>query len=711
LETTNRQSYSFFSCFRPGLKHLLVVSLYILLASFAAYSQELPETDSEETETAEGVKVVSGGNTLTAKNMSYDSNQGMVEAEGEVKLEDNKGNIFYADKAKFNEDLTEGTADNVSADMNDNSKFAANKAVKESSTIMSLMDAVYSPCSLCRDGNPATPIWKINAKKVTLNDEDERVYYKHATFDLYGLPLFYTPYISHAAPGSKRKSGFLPPSYANSTTLGFTLTTPYYYNIAPNMDATIEPVFTSYEDIILLGEFRHLINSGSYELAGSITNPTERNDSGSRVSGQEIRGHIQGKGNFNINEEWSWGFDAKRSSDDTYLQRYKFGYEDVLTSKIFTNKITGRNYIGAEAISFQGLNANDNPKTTPLILPLINTHHEIPANYMGSHYEIDGNILLMDRDTGVKSRRLSSTAAWVLPHTTNSGHFLELKTSLRGDLYNIEDVVSDNNITKDGYIGRAIPEAQIGWNYPLIRYSKSNKIFLEPVAEVIYSPNGGNPDKIPNEDSQSLELSDVNVFSNNHFTGKDRVEGGFRSNYGLRGGIFSDVGDINFLLGQTYKAKNDKSFSVQSGLDDNFSDYVGRVGMVLNKNLSLLYRFRTDKDSFVMRHNEVGAGLTVDRLSVSSSYVIIDEESEELDAHEVTGSASLKLTDGWTFTTNGRRNLAENGGPVNAGLGFTYDDECLRLIIGWTKDFTRDRDIQPDKIYSFKLVLKNLGQS
>ena len=673
-------------------------------------ADELNYLEKESKVTAKGdVHIEYQERTLKADEVTYNQETGVITAQGTVNLEDKRGNSFYAESAEINDKLTQGRVLHVTGKLGDGALVAANEVIRESATFTVFHDGVYSPCKVCKKKHNGKPLWQISARKVKLDEEENKLTYNHATFDIFGMPVLYTPYLQHYTPASGKKNGFLIPSYSQVSTLGVTVEVPYYINIAPNMDATVTPIFTSQEGNILAGEFRHLLRSGSYELSGSITNPQERDLNGNRVAGHEVRGHIEGMGKFDLGDNWVWGFDGKRSSDDTYLQRYRFGNEDVLTSKAYIENISGRNYLGATALSFQGLLPTDDPDTTPLILPLVNAHYEIDAGYRNSRWLMDGNALVLDRGEGVESRRLSSAVGWNLPFTTQNGQLIEFTTSLRGDVYSVENVVTGAGV-KEGSVGRVIPEVRAEWSYPLARSGENHRIFLEPIVDLILSPNGGNPDMIPNEDSQEVEFSDVNLFSNNHFTGLDRVEGGFRTNYGVRGGVTTSLLDTDFLLGQNYRANQDRNFTTESGLDEHFSDYVGRVTVRDNKYTNVSYRFRTDKEDFVMRRNEVSLGLNFDKFGIAASYLSLDEDNDVFDREEAAGRARIRLSEHWSFTANGRRNLEGDGSWISVGAGLVYEDECLRLQSGMKREFLRDRDIEPNTSYLIKISFKNIGR-
>ncbi len=666
------------------------------------------------------VQVVQGSRVLVADKVTYDKKNDSVRAEGHVSLTDEKGNVFFGDSVQLKGTLKQGFVDNFSARFSDNTLIAAKKAEKVDENVTVLQRAVYSPCSVCKDEPTAAPLWQFKARKATIDEKKQKVVYRDAFFEVKGVPVLYTPYMSHATPGADRKSGFLVPKYSSDKLLGTVVELPYYYNIAPDKDLILTPIITSNEGPVLAGEYRQMLKSGSYSLAGSITNPDQVDDSGNGVPGQKVRGHVEGKGEFNINDVWMWGFDGKRSSDDTYLRRYHFGEEDVLTSKIYTVGIKDRDHTKVEAITFQGLSATDDPGKTPLILPHANSHWERYAGFRNSKWTMDADFLALKRDEGVSSNRESVKAGWELPYLTKSGHIFTFKTSVRGDNYFVdnvpENVYDPNSETHDGQVARVVPEAEAEWKYPLMKNSKNMQIILEPTTDLVVSPYGGNPNKIPNEDSQDVEFSDENLFDANHYTGLDRIENGPRVNYGLRGGIYNrNVGDVGFLFGQNYKLKEDSGFSDESGLGDQLSDYVGRISYQRNKLFNIAYKFRLDKDNFLLNRSSLSTEIDVSPVKFNLDYVYTNDNfisttttTSSPSREIVIGGASWDVTKNWTLSGNGNRNLAD-GEWVATRAELLYKGDCVNVGLSWLKEYTSDRDIRPDTSISLRLYLKNFG--
>ncbi len=666
------------------------------------------------------VEITQGKRILLADSLTYDKDNNIVNAHGNISLLEPGGTVIFSDHVELRDDLKTGIVENFSARFSDNSLVAANSGERIDEDKIVIKQVVYSPCPLCKETPDKDPLWQVSAKEATIDSKDQRVIYNNAFFEIYGVPTLYTPYFSHPTPDADRKSGFLIPKYTHDGIFGTSVKTPYYYNIAPNMDATISPTFTANEGGILAGEFRHLVPEGEYFLKGSITNPEKVDASGNKIDGHDVRSHIEGKGEFAINDSWNWGFQGKRASDDTYLKRYNFGDEDVLTSSLHANKIENRDHILINTISFQGLKTTDDPGETPLILPYAESHTERSIGESGARAALDTNILALTRDEGASSNRISLKGTVSQPYITKSGSVFEAAASLRGDGYVVNDVEDPSNPanTLDGYEERVIPEANLKWSLPMVKKGGERHYLIEPITNFIVSPNGGNPDKIPNEDSQDIEFSAENLFENNHFSGYDRIEHGPRVNYGLRTSV-SDYkkGDVNFLFGQSYRANENPDFSVPSGLSDNLSDYVGKLSYNKNDIFDVAYKFRFDKDSFAIRNNTVSGTVNYAPVRFTMDYVAINENSAatlsttapDENREVIIAGTNIDLSEKWEFEANGNRNLA-SGEWVSTKSGFVYKGACVDFSLNWLREYTRDRDIQPNSTFSFQVNLKNMGQ-
>ncbi|PIR31634.1 MAG: hypothetical protein COV36_07685 [Alphaproteobacteria bacterium CG11_big_fil_rev_8_21_14_0_20_44_7] len=663
--------------------------------------------------TASGkVEILKGETVLFADKITYNQKTNIVEAEGNVALAGPDGNAVFVDKFTLKDDLSEGVIKYFRARLDDGSLIAAAEAKRINESRIEMKKAVYSPCPVCEATPESDPQWQIKAEEVELDEIEQTVTYHDAFLEVYGTPVLYTPYFRHPTPGADRKSGLLMPELSSDSNLGTTLTVPYYFNLAPNYDVTLAPTITTDEGLILAGEFNHLTNYGEYHLNGSFTRPRKFSELASSEQDKEWRGHIKGNGLFDITENWDFGFRGELSSDDTYLRKYNFNNTDMLTSRAYFERIKERNYSIIQTVYFQGLLEQDDNDRIPFALPYIRNHFEtekgILPYFSGSRLYMDLSGFAVSREVGTDNQRVSLSGGAIIPYITSGGHVLEAQATLRGDYYNQDDLLAGRNGEKT----RFIPEASIKWSLPLVKqFEGGGSMTLEPTAKIVFSPSEDYNDGIVNEDSQDVEFSDLNLFSNNRFRGLDQVESGTRAYYGLRGGYYEDEVDISYTFGQNYRFKEPQNLPRNTGFEDNASDFVGRVGVNLYNTLDLSYRFRLDKDNLAARRNEVDATLDYSPVMLNLNYLSLDYDLLDPtdNREEITGNAQVKLDDEWSVLFSGRRNLNDKQN-IDAATGIRYEGECVDITASVRREFISDRDFEAGTSFDLKIGLKNLGE-
>lgn len=234
------------------------------------------------------VDITRGDRRLLADSIRYREADDRIDAVGNITLLEPTGEAIYADLMSLSGDLKDALIEELRARLGGESRVAATSARRVDGTRTEMDQAVYSPCPICEESG-REPLWQISASEVTHDDETSEIVYKHAFFELFGVPVFYTPYFAHPDRSVDRKSGFISPSAGTDTELGFTLETPYYFALAPNYDLTLAPIFTSNEGVVLASEFRHRVTNGRYDLGGSITRGSEAEQSDADESNKEDR--------------------------------------------------------------------------------------------------------------------------------------------------------------------------------------------------------------------------------------------------------------------------------------------------------------------------------------------------------------------------------------------------------------------------------------
>ncbi|MEX0838592.1 MAG: LPS-assembly protein LptD [Parvibaculum sp.] len=660
------------------------------------------------------VEIAFGDRVLLADRVTYDETTGVVTADGNVSLLDPQGDVAFADRLVLRNEMKDGVIQTLRILLSDNSKLAGHDVVRTGGNMTTLHRGVYSPCDICEEKGHTTPLWQIKAFRVIHSKEEQRIIYEDAYLEFFGVPVAYVPYFSQPDPTVKRQSGFLPPKLASSTDLGQEVEIPYYWAVAPDKDVTLMPRFTTKEGIVYKGEYRQRVESGAFKFFGTGTWP--RTQTQGTPGDAHFRGSLFGDGGFIIDENWRWGFRSELASDDTYLRKYDLSSATDLVSNINARYANGRNSFTADAYYFRGLLATDQNATTPWVAPLLQYNYSYPEQMAGGRVGFSANAMVLDRRQGASSRRVSTTINWDRRKTSAAGFVYRLFASLRGDVYSVSGVQDPSlpAVTfENSTIARALPTIGTEWSYPLVRSDDNFRQVIEPIVQLIYSPNIGNTVEIPNEDSLSFEFDDTNLFSEDRFSGLDRWETGARANVGVRYTVFTpDGGEASAMIGQSYRIEENSSLTSDTGLRDQTSDYVGSVTIAPSNDFLLSYRFRIDDERYKIRRNEVNFLGHVDRWSgqFGYAYFAADQSVTFTSREEVFLGAAVKLDDYWRAFGRTRQDIA-NDRAVENRIGFGYEDECFDFSLSFNQSFTSDRDIEPEKSVILQITLKTLGEA
>ena len=691
----------------------------VLKADELTYDQEL------DIVTASGhVEITQGDRVLRADTVSYNRRANLVTANGNVTLLEPTGDVLFADYVELTDDFKNGAMQNFRALLADQSRLAAVSARRVDGHLTAARKAVYSPCDLCKTDPSRAPIWQIKADKVGHDQETHQVTYNDAQVEIFGVPVAYTPYLSHPDGTVKRESGLLAPEFGNSSVLGSLITLPYFQTLGPSADFTFEPIFLTKDNPVAAGEYRQRTRTGILETSASITSSRRRDQNGNELPGNETRGHVKGAGRFDINDDWRWGFDAARASDDTYLQRYKllqryrFLDQNTLTSNVFAERYVGRDYAAFNGYAFQGLRPTDNPGLAPLVLPLAEYCASGERGEYGGRFTVDANALSIYRSEGTRTQRLAVQGGWDLPYVAPSGEIYTLTGRLLSIGYYTDNIGQPNDAASPsdgGFAGRVVPEISLGWRYPFVRQDQTFRTILEPVASFVAAPNYGNQSRFPNEDSQGVDLDTTNLFRLNRFTGYDRIEGGQRFNYGFNADVtrLANSMKLSGFLGQSYRLQDQNAFPSGSGLETQQSNIVGKVLFIPHPWLSSTYSFQLDKDNFEARRNVAGFAIGPSAFRLALSYVFFDKSTQPgltQDIEQVSSVLNVNLTPFWRIQLRDVRSIGEDAGQLLGGASLVYEDECILAGVDFSRSRVGTADNPPSTTILFRIVLRNLGE-
>lgn len=649
------------------------------------------------------VEIIYGPRSLLANKVTYNQKTDVVTADGNVSMTDETGKVLFGDKIEITGDLKDGVIYNIGLVLEDKSRVAGNGARRSNGVVTEVNHAVYSPCNLCEEDPTAAPLWQIKAVRVVHDSEEKLVTYNNAWLELFGVPVAYTPYLSHPDPTVKRRSGLLAPSFTNSSDLGLQVRAPYFFAIDDHQDATFTPMVSTKGGQGAIGQYRRNFKNGFITADGSFV--ADDPDRG-------LRGYVDFESQVHIDKTWRAGLDVETASDDTYTRRYGFYTEPVLVSRGYMEGFRGQNYQVLNTYAFNDLRPNANPDDSPVVLPMYDFNYSGKRDRLGGFASFDFNALNIARDSGTDTRRLALRPRWDRPFSGPFGELYNASVSLAADAYHASGVERENGTTYTGASGRLVPRASFSWRLPLVRPGTEYSQTIEPIASVVAAPNVGENDKIPNEDSQALEFDETNLFQDNRYDGFDRVDGGVRVNYGVNWVLNRNKGGYSSVfVGQSYRPREDTSSNQQTGLEDHFSDIVGRIQISPAKYLDLLYRTQFSPDNLSPQRNEVAATIGAPALSLNTNYIFIDKQqgSEFAGREEISGSITSQINRNWRTFVNARNDLAASD-LRSVGLGIAYEDECVKFTTQVTRSFFEDRDLKPSDAITFTLVLKTLGE-
>ncbi|MGQ0677735.1 MAG: LPS-assembly protein LptD [Rhodospirillales bacterium] len=673
------------------------------------------------------VEVVQNDRTLLADTVSYNQRTGGVVASGNVSMIEPGGEVIFADYMELTDSMKDGVIRDIRILLTDNSRLAANGARRTGGNRTEMTKGVFSPCKPCEEDPSRAPLWQLKAGRVVHDQQEQIIRYNDAWLEVHGVPVVYTPYLQHPDPTVKRQSGILAPTMVQSSELGVMTGVPYYWVIDDDKDLTFNPQYATKKGPMGRMEYRQVWANGGVVFDGSVArtdrgfDPLFNDTDPPKTEEDQLRGHVFGRGRWDVNESWRTGFDLQRASDRTYLSLYRitnpqlFANTQTLTSNAFAEGFMGRSYAAANAYAFQGLRSTDTLRTTPYVPMLWDYNYLSEAAPYGGRWSLDANTMVLERNDGADSRRVSLIGGYQVPYITPLGDVWRFNASLQTDVYNVNNVRDPGRpyIEHDGTHARVFPQLGAQWSYPFVRQGEEYRQLIEPVLGTFVAPNGKNPAAIPNEDSVDVEFDDTRLFSPNRFTGIDRVDGGVRGIYGLRTGVYHlGGGYATGFFGQSYNASRNESFTAGSGLAGHRSDYVMRLELSPHPWVDLITRFRLDKDDFGVTRNETLVIVGPPILQVQGSYLRAPStQFSNGRVQQASAVISSKIDDNWSVRVNGLRDLNDgnNLGWVNYGAGFSYQDECFLVNFTWLRTFTANEEVAPGDTFYVQINFKLLG--
>ncbi|MBI3903888.1 MAG: LPS-assembly protein LptD [Nitrosomonadales bacterium] len=473
-------------------------------------AQQVEGKKDSQVEARGYVEMRKRGQIISADHMLYAQDNREVAADGTVRVEQDN-NVIRSPHLQLNLMTNIGQMSQPVFQFGDN--HARGNAVTlnlEGRQLYILHDVNYTTCPADQDD------WLLKVRELEIDRNSQLGVAHSARVEFMGVPILYTPWMSFGLNG-QRKSGFLGPVFGSTVKGGSDLTLPYYWNIAPNMDATISPRIMSKRGILLNNELRYLEPAYSGEahldvLSGDrLTNSTRSRLALSHM--QSFGRGLNGALNFN------------RVSDDAYFRDLSDAVSGTSQTNLAREGVlsyaNGWWRASMRVQSFQTLQDPVTPVTVPYRrLPQIN----LAAQRILSRANISLAAEFVDfrHPTSVNGRRLVLYPSVSYPLVAEPAFYLTPKFGLHDTHY----VLGGNNTGSLSNASRTLPIFSLDAGEMLERdWSVAGKSFiqtLEPRMFYVYIPYR-DQSKLPNFDSAQADFSFAQIFTENRFFGSDRI--------------------------------------------------------------------------------------------------------------------------------------------------------------------------------------------
>ena len=709
--------------------------------------------------------------TLRADNVVYHLDTGKVIAIGNVVLVQGDGSSQYADKLELSNELEAGTATDFVARTPEGGLTAARFVARSENGEVELYNAYYTACEVCEE-NP-NPSWRIKARQVTQDSDSRTVQYRDATLELFGIPVFYTPYLAHPDPSAERASGILAPFGGFSESTGINARVPYYWAIDDYTEATITPRLYSKVNPLLGVDVARQFHTGRIEASGSFTYGSifDRNgdafddasvfrDPENAPIGKEFRGHINAKGLFAPTNFWTYGFGLQYTSDDNYLVRYGLGEERETqglyegesrrnTSQAFIVGLGENTRLTASSVAFQDRRdritelgddefvfTEIDDGALPVIAPRLEAEHYLTDPVFNGRVKASGNLTVLTRDTGSDYTRgtagIDYSKSWVAP----GGIEVKPFANVRADYYDIQPDEDELPGSESNSFSRTLGQVGVDIRYPFIKAGKTVSWVAEPRIQVTQSfgdakldefTESGAADLIFTEDAGNTDLSAALLWQSNKASGFDFWQEGTRID---AGGSLSAAWGVNnsasLFVGQSFASGGDGQaidglssenggFLLGSGLAGDQSDIVGEASLNLGRLFTTQTKLRYSEDTNSFSRIDSRARLRTKWVEGSARYFRLNNASSQLvdtldaPSEEISGTVRLNVTKNWSTSYAISRDLDADT-TRRQTFGLRYRDDCALIEFLYTENSFNNDAILDNSGLAVRVSLLTLGE-
>ena len=374
----------------------------------------------------------------------------------------------------------------------------------------------------------------------------------NAVLRIKDIPVFYTPYIYFPI-DDRRQSGFLAPSISSTTGSGLTLQTPYYFNLAPNYDATLTPTYMAERGLLMEAEGRYLTESSEGQIGAAYLN--DENDDHKLQSEYE-------KQRWLYNWQHKGGLDSRLLTEVDYTAISDPYYFEDLTTGLGIDTPSVVNQQGALTWRGDSYTARLNAQTYELAnitditpysrLPQITLDGVLPEQPQGLQFSYATELVRFDRDLrkgNFTDEYGVSTTPWPdqnisglarangdrtylqpgvsLPMNWTQGYITPaVKYAYTDYQLNLDSIGKSQVGSFDDAPSRSVPiysvDSGLYFDRDTQLFGKDYRQTLEPRLYYLYVPEKDQTD-IPIFDSGENTFNYASLFRDNRFSGRDRI--------------------------------------------------------------------------------------------------------------------------------------------------------------------------------------------
>jgi len=648
-------------------------------------------------------------NTIETSMFHYDIKNNLFSSIGKIKIVDISKNKYFLKEIHIDTKKREMIGSDISVVLDQKNfgvseksdpRFVAND-IFVSNNVTTMSKGVFTVCQK-REGK--CPPWSLKAKKITHDSAKKNIYYKHATLKIYDIPIFYFPKFVHPDPTVKRQSGFLFPTFSNSTTMGGGFTLPYYWAINSDKDLTFAPKFYTEENVLFLNEYRQAFGKGFLTLDTGFTEGYKKT-SATKMDGSQS--HIFANLDLNLHQSESYestlSFKLQRTSNDTYFRKHNINtalvnYEDtVLKNEIKYGFRKDDMYLNIEGSMFEDLRVKSNERYE-YMLPNVMFGRTFFTEKFGI-VDFQSNAFHNSYKINRHKTSLTNDVIWKPPSKTTKKGFVN---SFEGMLRNTNYEARKTGSFKDkGTVNELHGVLAYKSSLPMRKDGVNYNNFFSPNFMVRFAP--GHMRDISGDE---VTLNHANLYSLNKTS---EIEDGLGAVLGFDYKIKEKSDDrerLSLSLGQIFNYEVNRDIPSKSSLDQKMSDLVGKIDYNFSKIGSISYNFLVDNNLNQLNYSEVSTEMNFGPVKFNLDYL---EENKHIgDEHYASSGVTLNFDNQNKLSFSTKRNFKTESTELY-DLSYQYEIDCLTAGAIYRREFYHDSELEPNDTLMFTISFVPFG--